>query len=87
MEGIESCDDFFQLTQAITTHMALHTTASETDRYPIGRKKSNIAGLKMKATTRNATVVVYSVPVDFCPEANMATSSVVGWAKKRNQID
>jgi len=46
-----------------------------------------MAGLKMKATTRNATVVVYSVPVDFCPEANIATSSVVGWAKKRDQID
>lgn len=27
---------------------------------------TNTAGIKMKATTRKATVVVYPVPVDFC---------------------
>jgi hypothetical protein len=59
------------VTQASTTHRALHAIARETDTYPIGRKKINAAGLKMKATTRKATIVVYPVPVDFWDVLNI----------------
>jgi hypothetical protein len=76
---MESCDDFFRLTQANMTQSTLHAIASETDTYPTGRKKTNAAGLKIKATVSKATVVVYPVPVDFW-ESNIATSSVVGVA-------
>lgn len=65
IEGMESCEDFFQLTQAKVTHSALHAIASERDKYPKGRETTNTAGMKMKATASRAAVVVYPVPVDF----------------------
>jgi len=46
------------LTQANVTQSALQAMASETDTYPTGRKTTNAAGLKMKATVSKATVVV-----------------------------
>jgi len=36
--------------------------------------------MKMKATTRKATVVVYPVPVDFCCVSNMAFLRFAGMA-------
>jgi hypothetical protein len=79
IEGMESCDDFFQLTKANVTQSKLQAIASATDTYPTGRKTSNVAGMKMKATVSRATIVVYPVPVDFW-ESNIAISSVVGVA-------
>ncbi len=83
MEGIESRDDFFQLRQASITHSALKTVASDKDPYPIGREKTRSAGLKMNAAASRATVAVYAVPVDFCWESNIVTSSVPVVAKRR----
>jgi hypothetical protein len=80
MEGIVSCENFFQLTQAKATHNALQATASETDTCPNGRDTISTAGLKMKAAVSKATVIVYWVPVDFWWESNMATSSIFGCA-------
>jgi hypothetical protein len=68
--------DLFQLTQANATHSALQAIASETDTYPNGRETTSMAGLKTKATMRNATVVVYPVPVGFWA-SNIATSWIV----------
>ncbi|MBZ5609210.1 MAG: hypothetical protein LAP38_13185 [Acidobacteriia bacterium] len=73
---MEIRENLFQLTQANTTHSTLHAIASDADMYPTGRENSSAAGLKMNATTRNATVLVYPVPVDFWLVSNMATSSV-----------
>ena len=83
MEGIVSCDDFFQATQASVTHSALHTIATETATYPNGREITNTAGMKIKATARKATVLVYPVPVGFLDASNKSTSSVVKVPKKR----
>jgi hypothetical protein len=80
MEGMERCDDFFQVTQANATHIRLQTIARETETYPKRPEKNNAEGLKMKATTRKAIVVVYPVPVDFCCVSNIATPSVTGMA-------
>ena len=77
MEGMES-RDFLQVAQAKMRHSTLQAIASETDTYPNERETSNAAGMKMKATTRKATVVVYPVPVDFWCASTKATSSVVG---------
>jgi hypothetical protein len=77
---MERREDFVQLTQAKITHTALQAIASRRDKYPNGREMTNTAGLKMKATTNNATVVVYAVPVDFC-RSDISTSSVVLLAK------
>jgi hypothetical protein len=77
MEGMESRENFFQLTQANVTDSALHAIANKNDGYPNGRKKTNAAGLKTKAATSRATVVVYVIPVDFWHESNIATPSVV----------
>jgi hypothetical protein len=80
---MERCDDFFQVTQAIATHTALHAIARETAIYPKWPENINAAGLKMKATTRKATVVVYPVPVAFCWVSNIGTTpSFAGWPKK-----
>src|SRR5690348_2048494 len=40
MEGMVSCEDFFQFVQAKATHKALQTVASESARYPTGREMS-----------------------------------------------
>jgi hypothetical protein len=85
MEGMESCDVFLQVTQASATHSVLHTIASETDKYPKGRETTNTAGMKTKATTRKATVVVYPVPVDFLDASNMQPPRLTGWPKKRDR--
>jgi hypothetical protein len=82
MEGMESCEDRFQLTHANVTHSALQAIASERDRYPNGREATNTAGLKTKATRSNATVVVYAVPVDLWLGSNISPSSVVLFAKR-----
>jgi len=82
---MESCDDLFHLTQANATHSALQAIASEIDMYPNGRETNKTAGTNMKATTRNATVVVYSVPVGFCWESNIAMP-FIGEPKKGDQI-
>jgi hypothetical protein len=82
MEGMERCEDFFQVIQASAMQITLLTIASETEIYPKRPEKSRAAGLKMKATTRKAIVVVYPVPVDFCCVSNIATPSVRGWPKK-----
>jgi hypothetical protein len=65
IDGMESCEDFFQLIQAQPAHSALQAMASATAAYPNGREMNNTAGLKRKATASKATVVVYPVPVDF----------------------
>jgi hypothetical protein len=71
-----SRDDFFQLTQAKTTHSALQAMASKRGTYPTGREAINTAGQKIKAMISKPTEVVYRVPVDFWLESNIATSSV-----------
>ena len=58
MDGMESCDDCFQLIQAQTAHSTLHPIAREAAPYPIGRERNNMAGLKIKATASKATVEV-----------------------------
>jgi hypothetical protein len=80
MEGMERCEDFLQVNPASAMQITLHTIARETEIYPKRPEKSNAAGIKTKATTRKATVVVYPVPVDFCCVANIATPSVTGMA-------
>jgi hypothetical protein len=80
---MERCEDFLQVIQAIAMQITLQTIARETGIYPKRPEKSNAAGLKTKATTRKATVVVYPVPVDFCCVSNIATPSVKGWPKKK----
>jgi hypothetical protein len=70
MEGMEIRDDFFQFTQANRMHSTLQAIAKETDTSPSGREAISTAGLKTKATSKNAMVVVYPVPVDFS-DANM----------------
>jgi hypothetical protein len=65
MEGIEIRDDFFQFNQAKRMHRTLQAIAKETEIMPNGRVAISTAGLKTKATSRNATVVVYPVPIDF----------------------
>jgi hypothetical protein len=77
---MERCEDFFQVTQASAIQIVLHMIARETEIYPKRPEKSNAAGLKMKATTRKAIVVVYPVPVDFCCVSNIAIPSVNGMA-------
>jgi hypothetical protein len=64
-EGMESREDLFQLTQARVTQAALKIAARETGKYSTRCVASSTAGLKMKATASQATVVVYVVPVDF----------------------
>jgi hypothetical protein len=71
------------MTQANAIHIALHTIAEEINTYPTGRERTNMAGIKMKATTRNATVVVYPVPVDFWWASNIGTPTLLGWPKRR----
>jgi hypothetical protein len=44
---------------------ALQTIAIETDTSPSGREMIDTTGLKTKASSRNATVVAYPIPVDF----------------------
>jgi hypothetical protein len=78
IEGMESCDDLFQFIQAKVMQSALQVIAIETDTSPSGREVLNTAGLNTKATSKNATVVVYPVPVDFSDALNIATSSVDG---------
>jgi hypothetical protein len=73
-----SSERLFQLIQAKATHNALHASARETATYPDEPVTLRAAGLKMSAPTSNATVIVYPVPVDFCWESNIATSSVAG---------
>jgi len=68
----------FQLIHAKAMHNALQASASETATYPYEPEKSSAAGMKMKAPTSNAIVIVYRAPVDFCWESNITTSSVVG---------
>ena len=77
MEGMVSCEHFFQLTQEKATHNALQASASKMDTYPNGRDTISTAGLKMKATISKVTVMVYWIPVDFWWKS-MATSLVVG---------
>jgi hypothetical protein len=77
MEGMEICDDRFQFTQANMTQTTLQAIASETDTTPSGREMISTAGLKTKATRRNAIVVVYPVPVDFSDACNMQPPQVV----------
>jgi hypothetical protein len=77
---MERREDFFQVIQASAMQIALQTIARETEIYPKRPEKSRAAGLNTKATTRNATVVVYPVPVDFCCVLNIATPAVTGMA-------
>jgi hypothetical protein len=85
IESMVRLENFIQFSQAIAAHNPLHKTAIETDAYPNGRDTKRMAGMKKKATIRNATVTVYSVPVDFGSEANMATSWLSGWLRRREQ--
>jgi hypothetical protein len=71
---MESRENLLQLTQAMARHITLHAMASNKVRYPAGREKSTAAGLKTRATTSNAAVVVWAVPVGFWHASNMATS-------------
>jgi hypothetical protein len=71
MEGMEIRDDLFQFTQANRRHSTLQAIAKETDTSPSGREAISTAGLKTKANSRNAMVVVYPVPVDFSDACNM----------------
>jgi hypothetical protein len=68
---MESCD-FRQLTQASVRHSELHAKASNSGKYPPVREIATIAGLKTRATTSNATVVVYVVPVGFWFGSNIS---------------
>jgi hypothetical protein len=65
IEGIESCDDCFQLRQAKPKQMTLQIAASVNARAPKLARNIKAAGTNTVATIRNATVVVYPVPVDF----------------------
>jgi len=70
----------------MATQSALQAIANEIDTYPNGRETANMAGIKTKATARNATVVVYPVPVDFWWASNIAL--LVRWdgLRKVDQI-
>jgi hypothetical protein len=81
MEGMVRREYFAQLIQARPMQTALQVTAIEIGIRPLWPDKSNVAGLKKKASTNRATVWVYWVPV-LLPDwdSNMATSSVVNIA-------
>lgn len=83
---MESCEDFFQLRQAIPKHSTLKIIVSAMARRPKLPKNIKAAGINTSATMRNATVVVYPVPVDFWLVSKMATSLVVGVPKNSGEI-
>jgi hypothetical protein len=64
-EGMESCEEFFQLRQANPKQTTLPTAASAIAMVPKLSKNIKAAGMNTTATIRKATVVVYPVPVDF----------------------
>jgi hypothetical protein len=66
MEGMVSCDEFFQFSQARPAHRALQAIPSVIAAHPDGRERISKAGLNTNATARNAAVVVYFVPVVLC---------------------
>jgi hypothetical protein len=80
-----SSERLFQLIQAKATHNTLQASASEMATYPDEPEKISAAGLKISAPTSHAIVIVYRVPVDFCWESNIATSSVVGCVPERKE--
>ena len=64
MEGIVGCEDLLQLTQAMTTQIILQINANKGEGPP-GRTARYAAGMKMTPIASQATVMVYSRPVDF----------------------
>ena len=72
--GMVNREDFLQLSQAIPMQARLPIIAKPMATEPKLSIKSRAAGTNTSATMRNATVVVYAVPVDFSPVVNMATS-------------
>jgi hypothetical protein len=87
MEGMVSFEVLLPIDPGQAPHNAPQASPSEKETYPNGRETIRTKGLKMKATINKATVMVYWVPVDFCWESNMATSSVVGCALSKATSD